>query len=75
MNLHEKYFKGKLIGEGYFFKVYIIKDKIKQDFFVLKIAKFSYTSKDHLNSEIFIKNRKKSVYILRFSKTTHPIVK
>ena len=49
MNLHEKYFKGKLIGEGYFFKDYIIKDKIKQDFFVVKIAKFSYISKDHLN--------------------------
>ena len=49
MNLHEKYFEGKLIGEGYFYKVYIIKDKIKQDFFVVKIAKFSYTSKDHLN--------------------------
>ena len=26
MNLHEKYFEGKLIGEGYFFKVYIIPD-------------------------------------------------
>ena len=49
MNLHEKYFKGKLIGEGYFFKVYIIKDKIKQDFFVVKIANFSDTLKDHLN--------------------------
>ena len=49
MNLHQKNFEGKLIGEGYFYKVYIIKDKIKQDFFVVKIAKFSYTSKDHLN--------------------------
>ena len=32
MTLHEKYFKGKLIGDGYFFKVYIINDKIKHDF-------------------------------------------
>ena len=32
-----------------YFKNYIINDKIKQDFFVVKIAKFSYTSKDHLN--------------------------
>ena len=39
MTLHEKYFKGKLIGEGYFYKVYIIKDKIKQDFFCSKNRK------------------------------------
>ena len=42
-------FEGKLIGKGYFLKIYIINDKVKQDFFVVNLAKFSYTSKDHLN--------------------------